>query len=616
MISFRRSRQLVALSIAAALALSCTDDDEPLVEAEGCGDGPPLMSCEANPDEMAEIANSCWLRLKSGETLTEGSNYCLARPVGSVYLEATDSDPIILSPESCSGVSGCTSQSVALDEAVVDLSSVDGANPDARREAVVARLEESLASLNSSALRGAHFRWSHLASDRWSVLTADIHRSEGESEESFRLRRLRALPELLQQLRAADVRVEPNWIWQQTAINANDTYAPTGGGPSDPNAFFDQRGLHAINLDDDWWLSKAGSPARVVVIDDDFFVEDRESSSPASCGDVSELPLCGGNPSLTAVGDIDLDFCGRCFGDCQESGMSPDEASRNVWGGFKSTTQHGAAVTALIGAETNNDCAMASVAADNAFVIPVRVPLYDRTCTGATSGLSGAGMIEALEWATGEGDADVVVITSYTSCLSPFALEAIKQAQEQLFVVAAGNRDVDLTLEPEFPAALDFDHLLTVGGSMIDAPNDTDEDEVFSHVTRWIDGSEGSNHGEFLDLYAPATGLKNAWNPLGNAGTSWSAPLVAGVAALLKADKPEASALDLRCAIIEGATKPDSSPDNELDKPLLNQSGALNWPSSCLACSRCTEDPQSLTCDPNHCVEIDGPDDSLEPEDE
>jgi len=115
-----------------------------------------------------------------------------------------------------------------------------------------------------------------------------------------------------------------------------------------------------------------------------------------------------------------------------------------------------------------------------------------------------------------------------------------------LFIVAAGNSNIDA--EKIIPSGLgdNFNNAITVGGSTL------------------LDGREGfSNFGSAVNIAAPADAV---WSPtffeapldLFNdyeffSGTSASAPLVTGVAGLLKAIKPELTPAEIKDILIRTA---------------------------------------------------------------
>ncbi|MFG2878535.1 S8 family peptidase [Streptomyces sp. NPDC048337] len=77
---------------------------------------------------------------------------------------------------------------------------------------------------------------------------------------------------------------------------------------------------------------------------------------------------------------------------------------------------------------------------------------------------------------------------------------------------------------------------------------------------RWDARASFSNYGSCLDLFAPGVGITSDWYSGDTAtntisGTSMAAPHVAGAAALYLATHPNASALQVRDAVVAGATQ-------------------------------------------------------------
>lgn len=126
--------------------------------------------------------------------------------------------------------------------------------------------------------------------------------------------------------------------------------------------------------------------------------------------------------------------------------------------------------------------------------------------------------------------------------------EAIMYAQEHdvLFVHAAGNSSFDLAVEDNFPAVQydfqeePFTHLITVGAS-------TRNHEEKLPATF-------SNYGAYqVDIFAPGFEIYNTWPEneyKAIQGTSMAAPMVSGVAALLKGYFPELSMKEVREIIL------------------------------------------------------------------
>lgn len=137
---------------------------------------------------------------------------------------------------------------------------------------------------------------------------------------------------------------------------------------------------------------------------------------------------------------------------------------------------------------------------------------------------------------------------SYSS-LPHAVYEAIMYAQENdvLFVHAAGNSALDLALNPNFPAVKydfqekPFTHLLTIGAS-----TRVHDEELAARF---------SNYGKCeVDIFAPGFEIYNAFPEneyKAIAGTSMAAPMVSGVAALLKGYFPSLTMAEVRQIILD-----------------------------------------------------------------
>ncbi|NUS00563.1 MAG: S8 family serine peptidase [Kribbellaceae bacterium] len=178
---------------------------------------------------------------------------------------------------------------------------------------------------------------------------------------------------------------------------------------------------------------------------------------------------------------------------------------------------HGTAVTGIIAAGTGNSVGVAGVAW-NAKVRPVKV--LDDTGSGDDSNL-----INGLNWAVKNG-VRVINMSLGGEGDNPILHQAIQNAYAKgvVLVAAAGNTGADAS--NHFPGA--YPEVLSVGA--------TNRYGVLTGFSSYGDTVDIAAPGYDITSTSPRAGTPAGYEPyfLGLAGTSFSSPIVAGVAALVR----------------------------------------------------------------------------------
>ncbi|MGH9150695.1 MAG: S8 family serine peptidase, partial [Acidimicrobiales bacterium] len=235
-----------------------------------------------------------------------------------------------------------------------------------------------------------------------------------------------------------------------------------------------------------------------------------------------------GTPTVVAVVDSGVDL------------THPDLAPRLVPGrdfvGNDAVPQdghgHGTFVAGIVGAATDNGAGIAG-ASWGAAVMPVRVLGDD----GAGTDIE---LISGIRWAADNG-ASIIVLALAGYGDNPSLRDAVDYAagRNVVVVASAGNDGAPL---PQYPAA--YPSALAVGAT-----------DALGRLVNF------SQHGPWLDLVAPGSGIASTALGGGYAtgsGTSFSAPIVAGVAALVRTQNPAWSAAEVARRL--AATAQDRGP--------------------------------------------------------
>jgi len=234
-----------------------------------------------------------------------------------------------------------------------------------------------------------------------------------------------------------------------------------------------------------------------------------------------------GNLSLSPVGVAVVDH-----GLDQASGAFDDTTVVSVWPSGEApeiSRSHGTRVASILAAD-DGDGGMNGFASQ---FLGKKLTVVDSHMAGSGGFSLATAMVRAL-------DANVGVINvSIEQHVPPVSAYLLRIMYERilsagghaLFVAAAGNDGVEVS-DRQMPASLDAPNLLVVGGSAACDP-----------MKRW----ENSNHGAHVDVAAPAVLPVLDYDPIKNrkphgfaagAGTSYAAPVVSAVAAILRSIDP------------------------------------------------------------------------------
>ncbi len=200
---------------------------------------------------------------------------------------------------------------------------------------------------------------------------------------------------------------------------------------------------------------------------------------------------------------------------------------------------HGSHVAGIIGAVGNDGRGIAG--------INWRVSLMPLKVFGATGGGYEEHIIQALRYAQANGAHIVNASFAYSTkgVIEPGEYNVLRDAINELqssgilFVSSAGNDGLSLDATPAYPANYALPHQITVVS--------TDTRDVISGFSNYSP--------TFADIAAPGSAILSALlanNYQTQNGTSMAAPMVAGVAALLKAENPTWQATQIKEAILMG----------------------------------------------------------------
>ena len=207
---------------------------------------------------------------------------------------------------------------------------------------------------------------------------------------------------------------------------------------------------------------------------------------------------------------------------------------------------HGTSVAGLLAAVGNDATGVAGVAWQVS-VMPVRV-------TGPEGDGFFSSFVKAMDYAVAN-DADIINISLASSVITEAAQTAVQSALDAGIVVigAAGNTGFNVS----FPAGLDG--VIAVGAHGGEGSPDTRAS--FSPRSPGVDIVAPGNG--LLTTHVTPVSVEPAYTTV--VGTSFSAPLVSGAAALVLALRPEASADEVRALLLANAVDLPDGADQDWD---------------------------------------------------
>jgi membrane-anchored mycosin MYCP len=189
---------------------------------------------------------------------------------------------------------------------------------------------------------------------------------------------------------------------------------------------------------------------------------------------------------------------------------------------------HGTAAASIIAAAPVRGVGFRGVAPD-ARILPVRITDRELNDDGNATPISPRVVADGIRYAADQGAKVInLSLSGYGDFRAIRDAIAYAQAKDALLVASVGNRD-DQGPAPSYPAS--YDGVLGVGSVDIEGVR-----------------AQGSQVGPYVDLVAPGQDVVAASRVAGHhywAGTSFAAPFVAGVAALVRAEYPELSAQEV-----------------------------------------------------------------------
>ncbi|GEM_PF-3499834 len=303
------------------------------------------------------------------------------------------------------------------------------------------------------------------------------------------------------------VKEEPNFTNESSKINTL-TVRLASVYPNDPY-FSKQWYLNTIQIPPTWDITKGSDSVIIAVLDTGV-----NYNHPEFVGNIwvnpKEIP--NNNLDDDQNGFID-DLHGWDF-------AYNDNSPLDDYG-------HGTMIASIIGSKGNNFEGLAGMMW-NVKIMPIKIfTPYSYAISDEIKGINYARMNGAK-----------IIVCSFSGEYYISEQTAIEQAQDLLFVCAAGNDGIDADKIPIYPASYSYSNIMSVAA--------TDENDDLCYFSNY-----GQNR---VDVGAPGINISVLdidSNYKYNVGTSFSAPQVAGLAGLILSLDPTKSASELRQLIMD-----------------------------------------------------------------
>ena len=296
---------------------------------------------------------------------------------------------------------------------------------------------------------------------------------------------------------------EPNFFIEAELQSASN--------PNDPN-INQQWAIQKIQLDDAWEIESGNSEVKVGILDTGI--------------DCDHVDLNDNiNTSLCHTYDNELNF----------------PVLEDHFG-------HGTDIAGIIGAEGDNGIGITGVCQD-VTMVSIKITNEDRRTPNS----------EIVDEAINYAESNEIGILNMS--FSGNYHEAVNNAIENyagLIIASAGNdgKNIDLLANEVYPACYNFDNIITVGASNID-------DNLWNDYIPGTYAANTSNYGATtVDLFAPGEDIYTTNRNGGYStvsGTSFAAPFVTGVAALIKSYAPDLTPLQIKQVILSNVDKFDTT---------------------------------------------------------